>query len=197
VDAVTDDLPPSPTESDLPPSPGRRGWQEIFEDLAAGRRAALEELYDLAAKDLYGLALWRTGSEDDAADVVQDVFVKVVEQGDRLARIRNPRAWLLTVTHRKAIDATRRRRRRSAEPLEEYPFLTAAEHSSERMLDAAQVSLLLASVSESQRELLYLRHFAGCTYSEIGTIIGIPTFTAASRYRRAVADLRRLMEDTP
>jgi DNA-directed RNA polymerase specialized sigma24 family protein len=64
----------------------------LFEDLAAGRASALEALYELAAPQLYGLALWRTGSEEDAADVVQDVFVRVAEQGAKLAKVRNPKA---------------------------------------------------------------------------------------------------------
>jgi RNA polymerase sigma-70 factor (ECF subfamily) len=156
--------------------------------------AALDRLYDLASRQLYGLALWRTGSEADAADVVQDVFVRVVEQGRRLATVRNPKAWLLTVTYRAAIDVTRRRSRRSAEPLEEYSFLTACDDDSERMLDAAQASVLLAGLPEIHREVIFLKHFAGCTFVEIGEILGVPKFTAASRYRAGIEKLRKTME---
>jgi RNA polymerase sigma-70 factor (ECF subfamily) len=156
--------------------------------------AALDRLYDLAARQLYGLALWRTGSEEDAADVVQDVFVRVVEQGSRLAKVRKPKSWLLTVTHRAAIDVTRRRSRRSAEPLEEYSFLTAGDSDSDRMIDAAQASVLLAGLPDSHREVVFLKHFAGCTFVEIGEILGVPKFTAASRYRAGIDKLRKLME---
>lgn len=169
-------------------------WSGLFAELATGRLAALDRLYDLASRQLYGLALWRTGSEADAADVVQDVFVRVVEQGRRLATVRNPKAWLLTVTHRAAIDVTRRRSRRSAEPLEEYSFLTACDDDSERMLDAAQASVLLAGLPEIHREVIFLKHFAGCTFVEIGEILGVPKFTAASRYRAGIEKLRKTME---
>jgi len=193
VDAVTDDLPTLPPEVDTPLRRADEDWREIFADLAEGRLQSLDELYDAAARQLYGLALWRTGSEEDAADVVQDVFVRVAEQGPRLARIRNPRAWLLTVTHRAAIDVTRRRGRRSTEPLEEYSFLTAGDDG-ERMLDAAQVSTLLAGLPETHRDVIFLKHFAGCTFVEIGEIVGVPKFTAASRYRSGIEKLRKLME---
>ncbi len=169
-------------------------WSGLFAELATGRLAALDRLYDLASRQLYGLALWRTGSEADAADVVQDVFVRVVEQGRRLAKVRNPKAWLLTVTHRAAIDVTRHRSRRSAEPLEEYSFLTACDDDSERMLDAAQASVLLAGLPEIHREVIFLKHFAGCTFVEIGEILGVPKFTAASRYRAGIEKLRKTME---
>ena len=194
VEAVTDELPPVAPEGDAPARRVEASWRDLFQDLVDGRLAALAELYDAAAPKLYGLALWRTGSEEDAADVVQDVFVRVVEQGPRLAKVKNPKAWLLTVTHRAAIDVTRRRRRREAEPIEEFPYLTAADGSSERILDAAQVSVLLAGLPESVRDIIYLKHFAGCTFAEIGEIVGVPKFTAASRYRNGVSKLRQLME---
>jgi len=194
VEAVTNELPTLPTEVDDPTSPAGDDWRSLFADLAAGRLAALDELYDVAVPRLYGLALWRTGSEDDAADVVQDVFVRLVEQGQRLSKIRNPRAWLLTVTHRAAIDVTRRRKRRSAEPLEEHSFLIAAGDDSQRMHDAAQVSTMLAGLPETHRDVIFLKHFAGCTFVEIGEIVGLPKFTAASRYRAGIEKLRKMME---
>jgi DNA-directed RNA polymerase specialized sigma24 family protein len=97
-------------------------------------------------------------------------------------------------THRAAIDVTRRRSRRSAEPLEEYSFLTACDDDSERMLDAAQASVLLAGLPEIHREVIFLKHFAGCTFVEIGEILGVPKFTAASRYRAGIEKLRKTME---
>jgi RNA polymerase sigma-70 factor (ECF subfamily) len=194
VEAVTDDLPPRAPEGDAPARRVERSWHDLFQDLVEERPAALAELYDAAAPKLYGLALWRTGSEEDAADVVQDVFVRVVEQGRRLAKVNNPKAWLLTVTHRSAIDVTRRRRRRESEPIDDFPFLTAAEDDSERMLAAAQVSVLLAGLPEINRDVIYLKHFTGCTFAEIGEIVGVPKFTAASRYRNGVSKLRQLME---
>ena len=189
--------PPPPSRPDRPSQSEGRTWRRIFDDLAVGRHAALEELYDEAAPQLYGLALWRTGSEDDAADVVQDVFVKVAEQGPKLTKIRNPKGWLLTVTHRVAVDIARRRIRRAAEPLDEYPFLSAIPGDSDTMLDAAHASVLLAGMPPNHRDVIYLRHFADCTFAEIGTIVGIPTFTAASRYRKGIKDLRNLMEEQP
>ena len=194
MEAVTDDLLSSePGTADLL----RRSagdLADLFAELAAGRLAALDDLYDAEAPRLYGLALWRTGSAEDAADVVQDVFVRLVEQGSRLAEVRNPRAWLLTVTNRAAIDVTRRRRRRKTESLDACAYLTAAADDDERLFAATQVSAVLAGLPDTQRVVIYLKHFAGCTFAEIGDVAGVPKFTAASRYRNGIEKLRRLME---
>src|SRR5664280_3639712 len=63
-------------------------WIEIFGEVAAGRTEPLGDLYDMASRRLYGLALWRTGSRDLAAEVVQELFIRVAEHGERLAPTR-------------------------------------------------------------------------------------------------------------
>lgn len=170
---------------------GGRPWEEIFLDLAEGNANALEEIYDAAAGRVFGLALWRTGSKEDARDVVQELFARLVEQGARLRRVKDPRAWLLTVAHRIAVDATRRRRK--SEPLEECRFVEPATGDADRQLDAARASALLAGLPPAQREAVYLRHYADCTFAEIGQVTGVPTFTAASRYRLGISKLREVM----
>ena len=194
MEAVIDELPPISHESERATRHADEDWRDLFADLAAGRLAVLDELYDAAAPRLFGLALWRTGSKDDAADVVQEVFVRVAEQGARLAKVRNPRAWIMTVANRAAIDLIRRRSRRQTEPLEDCAYLTAAADDGERTLAATQVSVLLAGLPDTHRVVIYLRHFAGCTFSEIGDIVGVPKFTAASRYRNGIQKLRKLLE---
>jgi RNA polymerase sigma-70 factor (ECF subfamily) len=194
VESVIDDLPPISNESARAHRKADEDWRNLFKHLAAGRLAALDELYDAAASKIYGLALWRTGSEEDAADVVQDVFVRVAEQGGRLAKVRNPRAWIMTVTNRAAIDVIRRRSRRQTEPLDNCAFLIAVDDDDKRILEATQVSALLVGLPDTQRVVIYLKHFVGCTLAEIGDIVGVPKFTAASRYRNGIQKLRKLLE---
>ena len=191
---MTQDLPYPDSECDRRPIGSGGEWRKIFDQLAAGRTSALDALYDLAAQQIFGLALWRTGSREDASDVVQDVFVRVAEQGSKLAKVRNPKSWLLTVTHRAAVDVIRIRRRRPSDPLEDHPFLVAVGEESERALDATRASALLAAMPPKQRDVVYLKHFADCTFAEIGAIVGVPKFTAASRYRTGIAKLRRFLE---
>jgi RNA polymerase sigma-70 factor (ECF subfamily) len=197
VDAVPQDLPQSLSGRDDPSNRCDDDLRRMFLELAAGRVSALDDLYDAAAAKLHALALWRTGSREDAADVVQDVFVRIAGLGQRLARVRNPRAWLLTVTHRTAVDLTRRKARRRPQVIETCAFLTAVTADGDRALDAKRASRLLAELPASQRTVIYLRHFASCTFAEVGRIVGVPKFTAASRYRAGIARLRRLMEGRP
>ena len=169
-------------------------WKRLFDEVASGRRQALDELYDLAARQLYGLALWRTGSPEDAGDVVQEVFLRIAQKRHQLTAVRDPRAWLFTLAHRAAVDVTRRRSRRKAMPIEECRFLEASAADSDRAVDARRASHLLAQLPAAQRDVIYLHLFADCTFAAVGDIVGVPTFTAASRFRLGMKKLRRMME---
>jgi len=169
-------------------------WQDLFEAIDGGRRGAFEGLVDVASPRLFGLAVWITGSRDDAADVVAEVFVRVAERRGRLGAVRAPYAWMLTVARRLAVDVIRGRRRRPSEPLETAALVVAPAEDPDRVADARRASRLLAQLPPKQREVAYLRHFADCSFAEIGKVVGVPTFTAASRYRLAIRRLRRLME---
>ncbi|HNX49972.1 MAG TPA: RNA polymerase sigma factor [Thermoanaerobaculaceae bacterium] len=172
-------------------------WRALFAELAAGHREALGRLYDLASGRLYGLALWRTGCPEDAAEVVQEVFVRMAEERERLAAVRDPRWWLLSVAHRLAVDVTRRRQRRPSEPIEDHPHLEAPASDRAREVDGQRAWELVAELSPKQREVIFLHHFEGMSHAEIGRSLGVPTFTAASRYRLGLAALRRLLGSTP
>lgn len=190
MEAVIEPLEP---RSALPGDDPQR-WLELFAELSAGRIEALEPLYDLAADRLHALALWRTGSADIAAEVVQDAFVKLVDGRERLHRIADPRAWLMTVAYRLSVDRLRSRSRRRVVPLDEMPYLEATDRDPERQADAARASAALHRLPAVQRTAIYLHHFLGCTFAEVGRITRVPTFTAASRYRNGLRRLRRTME---
>src|SRR6187399_3133018 len=80
------------------------------ERVARGDPEALGPLYDALAPEIFAAALWRTGSRADAADVVQDVFVKIAASPSVLRNLHNPKRYVLTMAHRCAIDRTRSRR---------------------------------------------------------------------------------------
>ncbi len=178
--------------------PGGRGTADgiasLLHRIGAGEMDALAELYDACAARLYALALWRTGSREDAADVVQEVFVRLVRGGEALGKVRRPLPYLLRMTHNLAVSALRRRR--PHEPVDEL-LVADPRAGAESRFAARQAAALLATLPPKQREALYLRHFEGLGYREIGAITGVPTFTAASRCRNGLARLRRLMGVSP
>ena len=169
----------------------------LLAGIADGSREALAHLYERLAGAVFGIALWRTGSREDAAEVVQETFLRVARRRDELRRVRRPRVWVLTIAHRLAVDATRRRARLVHDPDAVLALLEAPVGDPARALDAARASSLLATLPPRQREAVFLHHFEGLTFAAVGAVTGVPTFTAASRYRLAIARLRRALEVHP
>ena len=159
--------------------------------LAGGDLDALGPIYDACAPELFAVAHWRTGSAADAADCVQDVFVRLASSPTMAKGIRHARRYLLTMAHHAAIDRTRSRRPGVA--LDDEPFLVAPNLDPDRALDASRATAILRELPEAQREAIYLHHFADLSFRELGRVIGVPTFTAASRYRLGMARLRALL----
>jgi RNA polymerase sigma-70 factor (ECF subfamily) len=159
--------------------------------LADGDLQGLDTIWRLCADELYGLALWRTGRTADAEDVVQEVFVRLARMPERLAKARKPRSYLLRMAHNSAIDLIKKRR--PDDRLEaDRPYLVD-EPDRDGKLAAEQACRLLTRLPQQQREAVYLRHFAELSFREIGIVCGVPTFTAASRYRLAMRRLRNLL----
>jgi RNA polymerase sigma-70 factor (ECF subfamily) len=165
-----------------------------FDDLAEGNVDALEAIWDLAGGRLYAIALWRTGNEADARDVVQDVFVRLASRRHDLKSVSAPHLWLLTVAHRAAVDLTRRRAVRAAEPLGSVELVAGPGSDPHQAAEAARLSEALTRLPAPQREAVSLRHLAGHSFREIAAITGVPTFTVASRCRLGLARLRKLLE---
>src|SRR5438067_13324140 len=83
-----------------------------LQGIAAGDREAFSSLYDRYATVLHSLALRILHEPEEAAEVLQDVFVQVWEK----AHSYNPDAgkpfsWLLALTRNRAIDRLRARKR--------------------------------------------------------------------------------------
>src|SRR5258708_12975814 len=83
----------------------------------------LARLYDDHAQALFGFLLNLTRNEADTRDVLQEVFVKLARQPERLNGVRDERAFLLRLAHNAAIDRLRRcaTRERNYEQLAAQP----------------------------------------------------------------------------
>ncbi len=160
-------------------------------DLANGSLDSLDRIWDLCADELFGLALYRTGNAGDAEDAVQDVFVRLARMPRALAGADNPRGYLLRMAHNAAVDVVKRRR--PAEPLETASAFAGAASLAEETIDAKRAATLLGHLPAAQRETVFLRHFEELSFREIGAVMAVPTFTAASRYRLAIRRLRKMV----
>jgi RNA polymerase sigma-70 factor (ECF subfamily) len=179
------------------------GDEELLAGLRDRRDDALATLYDRYGAVCYGLARRVVVDEHLAADVVQDAFLTVWREADRFDRSRGSvRAWLLTVTHHRAVDVVRRENRHralraSVDLLEGTPAVDAGVAEQVATADeAVSVRQALARLPEPQREALLLAYFGGHTQNEIARLTGTPLGTVKTRMLAGMRKLRDALEPT-
>jgi RNA polymerase sigma-70 factor (ECF subfamily) len=166
---------------------------------ARSDEAALGELYDRHGRVAYGLALRVLRDRALAEDAVQDAFLAVWRTAGRFVPERSrARSWILTLTHRRAVDLVRREERRRAEPLPEAAETgEVVEDEAWLALERERVTDALRRLPDAQREAIELAYFSGFTQAELAERLGEPLGTIKSRTFAGLTRLRELLADTP
>ena len=170
--------------------------RDLVARLQARDQTALAELYDSMSRRAFGLAMRVTGDEATAADVVQEAFVWIWERAERLDAARGrPEGLLLTIVHRRAIDAARHRQRLAARtrPVEDADLLPNADNDPPPLLHEQQYEAIRASfrtLPAEQRDVLEQVYFQGLTQLEVAERSGAPLGTVKSRLRLGLQKLR-------
>jgi len=161
---------------------------QLTRGLAAGDEDAFAEAYDRFAPSLYAAACGLLRSPADAEDAVADVWAALARGRQRLANVRNLRAYLFTAL-RHAAARRRHDRPREASLDDVLEPATPAPAARDDRLERA-----LRSLPPEQREAVVLKIDGGLTFAELGEALGVSPNTAASRYRYALEKLRDILK---
>jgi RNA polymerase sigma-70 factor (ECF subfamily) len=163
--------------------------QTLAARLARGDEAAFAELYDACADRLLAYVTARLGSRERAMDVVQEAFLRTVASRRRFAKVENPVAYLFQIARNETKRLLARERPNLSPRLITEEFFESSDSRTNR--ERAELAMAaLNRIAPDDRELVELKVFAGLTFREIADITGLPQGTVASRYRRALAELR-------
>jgi RNA polymerase sigma-70 factor (ECF subfamily) len=175
-------------------------FPHLIDRAQQGDHAALTVLYRDLAPLVLGYA--RGLGARDPEDVASETFVSVVKGLSRFAGDeRQFRSWVLTITHRRATDELRRQGRLPGDrvPLDEYgDRVFDLTRSDEQALARLRVQGVLDAIDEltdDQRAVLLLRVLADLPVREVAAIVGKEETAVKALQRRAVAAVRRRLED--
>ncbi|SOC51616.1 ECF RNA polymerase sigma factor SigK [Ornithinimicrobium cerasi] len=191
--------PPQGTGPFLSPQIGTADLSILLQRVAQRDQAAFAELYDATAPRVYGLALRVLRNPTMAEEVAQEVLLQVWREADNFDPARGSAlAWLLTITHRRAVDRVRSEEAQSArlrryEALHEnVPFDSTAE-AGELRWEASRVRSAIDLVGEPHRTTLILAYFEGLTHREVAERTQVPLGTAKTRIRDGLRKMRQVM----
>jgi RNA polymerase sigma factor (sigma-70 family) len=143
--------------------------------------------------DVHRDAVWRflvsSVGASDAEDCFQETFIAALRAYPRLRAGSNLRAWVLTIAHRKALDAHRGRARRAL-PVAEVDAIDGriSAHTDSRdsgLWDAVR------ELPPRQRSAVALRFIADLPHRDIATAIGCSEEAARRSLHEGLAKLRQ------
>jgi RNA polymerase sigma factor (sigma-70 family) len=187
---------PEPASQLCDPGTADRG---VLAAACAGDGDAFARLLREHGPACFALARRILCDEHMAEDAVQDAFLGAWKCRDRCDPSRTTaRAWLLMLTHHKAVDRVRLEEHRRGPALTTQLLETlldeglGPEEVTWQRQRAEQVRAALRALPSAQRDVLLLCYFGGLTQREVAVRTATPLGTVKTR---ALAGLRRLRDD--
>ncbi len=168
-----------------PPVPRRVADEAgLIAALRSGDESALGPLYERYAAVVYGAAHRITGSQADAEDVLQDVFVGLPEALRRYDERGRLASWLRGVAVRTALMKLRSRRRLREETLDSVEAIASAANAPS-ITDRITARLAIKALPDSLRVVFILKEVEGYSHAEIAEMLGVSSGASAARLLRA------------
>lgn len=185
--------------------------QETIEQIRQGEAAAFEELVRRYHRRVYALTYRFVRNEAEAADLTQEIFLRVWQKIDSFRGDAKFSTWLFQIAGnhcKNRLKYLKRRHHAMHDSLEagfkgddsQGPAVQIADESAdphEQMAGARMQQLVrekLEELPEAQRDLLLMRDIDDLDYAEIAEATGLPLGTVKSRIHRGRAELARSLK---
>jgi RNA polymerase sigma-70 factor (ECF subfamily) len=150
-----------------------RSDEELMSEVAHGDLSAFEQLVRRHQSSVWNAAFRLLGNADDAEDVAQEAFLRILRAAHRYQPTGAFRSYLYRIVTRLCRD---HRRKSSPSPLPDPDAETSHGPPPEACVAAREerraVQEALTSLPVKQREAIVLRYYERLSYDEIGEVIG-------------------------
>ncbi len=166
--------------------------KELIQACIRGERSAQKRLYEKFAGKLYAISLRYMKSQDEAADVLQDAFIKIFDRLDTFRYDCALELWVRRIVINTALTALGRRK--ISYNLEDYEFLGADENLGLGSLEYGALLQMIGNLPEGCKTIFNLFAIEGYKHQEIALMLGISEGTSKSQFARARSILIKEIE---
>lgn len=168
----------------------------IWDSFREGNSKALQLIYEDNYSPLFYYALKFTSDRNLIKDLIQELFVELINSGKKLSRTDNVRIYLLKALRNKILFQLAQKSKRQSR------FPDAVEFN---LLDSIEAQLIKKEIDEDiqtritsavkklsprQQEIIYLRFYRDVSYTEIADLFDVKIQTVRNLLTRAIAQLK-------
>lgn len=163
------------------PNPYKKPLNDVYlwQNLIAGKEWSLAKLFDMYYEQLYFFCLGFLKEEDEAKDLVQDLFIKIWTNRSQQKKILHVKAYLFKMLRSMIADYYRSRKKEY--DLKKNTLEPPFELSHEEVLISLEsndeikekIKKAIKNLSSREREIFYLRFIAQVEYVKIAEIMKI------------------------
>ena len=172
--------------------------QEVVKKAQTGDPFAFSQLYENFFLRIYRYTFMKTGNSEDAEDLTQEVFLKVIRSISKYKEKETPFAsWLFRIARNTIIDYVRKRQKYTSNlPLEGLNELIAnvdVENSVITSINIEEIKNHMKNLTELQNEVITLRFFGQLSLEETSKVISRNVNATKNIQYSALTALRKQM----
>jgi len=170
--------------------------KKLIAEFKNGNKPAFNEIVRRYRNQVVSLAYKMTKDYDEAADIAQNVFMKMSRNIWRYDEKKKFYTWLYRITVNAAIDHMRKHNRHRHEPLENYPDIrdkirSRPDFSFHRRELQGHIHRAAETLNDKQRSAFLLRDVEGCKVDDVANILNMPEATVRWYLHRARSRIRK------
>jgi RNA polymerase sigma-70 factor (ECF subfamily) len=180
--------------------------EEIIFLYKNGEPEAFKVLINRYASPLYNFTA-RLTNKNDAPDIVQEIFIKAWKNIERFNPLKASfKTWIFTIARNTTTDFLRKKKNLLFSNIkkgenEDIDSFTEnipdddllPDEALQKLQDSQFLNKILEKLRPDYREVLVLHYQEEMTFEEIGEILGKPLNTVKSQHRRAIMELRKIL----
>ncbi|MEM6394738.1 MAG: RNA polymerase sigma factor [Bacteroidota bacterium] len=168
-------------------------YQRICDQLQARDQRCIPLIYDHYGDALYGIIYRIVGREEDAAEVLQDTFVKIWKNGATYDPEKGRLfTWMVNIARNLAINKRNSKGYRQQTDIQtDEKLVYIPDESRETVPEALDVNGMLQKIDEKYRTVISLLYLQGYTQQEVSDHLRIPLGTVKSRVKIGLRELRK------
>lgn len=158
------------------------------------KRLDINEIYDLYYRDVYHFALYFTNNKEEAEDITQETFIKVMKSIGGLKETGKLKTWILSITKNTAMDLHRKKKFIHLFP--DWVFDKEKDHSTpeDRLIkkgEWAELQSALLKLKQQYRTVVILRGLKELSIKETAEVLGCTEAKVRVDYHRALQLLKK------